>query len=104
MVAAFSRWFQSASAVWQTLVFVLVVVLIESIRPSLDPHGFWLLYWLTVYSAVTQPALAYASAQSTLEAQKTTAMQMQMLANQADSMKAMRAILEELAKQQAERV
>jgi hypothetical protein len=27
----------------------------------MDPHGFWVLYWLTVYSAVTQPVLAFCS-------------------------------------------
>lgn len=55
----FDRWFSSQAGVYQTLAFTLVVILIEYTFPHLDPQGIGLLYWLTVYSAVTQPALAH---------------------------------------------
>ncbi|MDY0113710.1 MAG: hypothetical protein RBS21_05475 [Corynebacterium sp.] len=61
---AFSSWFASAAGVYQTTVATFAIVLIEVVRPDLDQHGFWLLYWLTVYSAVTQPALAYVGRKS----------------------------------------
>jgi len=60
----FNRWFASANGVWHTLGFCAVIVAAEYIWPGMDPHGFWLLFWLTVYSAVTQPALAYVGRQS----------------------------------------
>lgn len=67
----FNRWFCSAPGVWHTLLAASAVVLIELVvDPGLDPHGFWLLYVLTIYSAVTQPALAYVAAKS---AQRTDA-------------------------------
>lgn len=56
---AFDWWFGSALGVWQTLGLCIVVVIFEHLHPSADPNGFQLLYWLTVYSAVTQPVLAY---------------------------------------------
>ena len=60
----FSEWFISARGVWQTFFLVSTLCLCEVLFPQIDTHGFWLLYWLTVYSAITQPALAYVSGQS----------------------------------------
>lgn len=60
----FSEWFISARGVYQTFALVSVLCAIELLFPKLDAHGFWLLYYLTVYSAITQPALAYVSGQS----------------------------------------
>lgn len=60
MLERFNRWFTSAAGVWQTGVCILAFVIVEASDRHLDPHGFWLLYALTVYSGVTQPALAYA--------------------------------------------
>lgn len=57
----FANWFGSSAGVIQTAVLVGSVVVLEVINPHIDGHGFWLLYWLTVYSAVTQPILAYVS-------------------------------------------
>lgn len=54
----FNDWFSSPGGVYQTFLVVLVIVAAEQIWPSLDPHGFVVLYLLTVYSAITQPALA----------------------------------------------
>lgn len=54
----FNRWFTSRGGVYQTLGITVVLVALEATGVVHDPHGFWLLYWLTVYSAVTQPALA----------------------------------------------
>jgi len=58
-LSSFARWFASAAGVWQTAVLVFALVLVEEFFPHLDPQGFRFLYWLTVYSAVTQPALAF---------------------------------------------
>lgn len=55
---SFDEWFSSERGVYQTLLITLLICVAELLFPHLDPHGFWLLYWLTVYSAVTQPALA----------------------------------------------
>lgn len=58
-IEAFGRWFASAGSVWQTALLVGAVVIFEAVDPRADQHGFWFLYWATVYSAVTQPVLAY---------------------------------------------
>ncbi len=67
----FADWFGSRAGVWQTLLAVLVVIGFEKAFPRSDPHGFLLLYWLTVYSAVTQPVLAYSSLQGGTSARRT---------------------------------
>lgn len=59
----FDRWFTSAGGVWQTLLIVLGIVAVETFFPRVDPHMFLLMAWLTIYSAVTQPALAHANAE-----------------------------------------
>ena len=58
----FDEWFTSPSCVWQTLFACIIIVVVEVSWPNLDPHFFFLLMILTVYSAVTQPALAQSSA------------------------------------------
>jgi len=62
VLARFNHWFTSQGGVYQTLLITLTICTAERVFPHLDPHGFWLLYWLTVYSAITQPALAYSTA------------------------------------------
>lgn len=59
MLQKFARWFRSPAGIFQTLALVALIVIYEMIFPRVDEHGFWLLYWLTVYSAITQPILAY---------------------------------------------
>lgn len=59
--ARFNAWFTSRSGVYQTVAAVLVLVSLESLHILPDAHGYWLLYWLTIYSAITQPALAAAA-------------------------------------------
>jgi hypothetical protein len=59
---AFNRWFTSRAGVFQTFVSCGVIVLLEALHVLPDEHGFWLLYYLTVYSAITQPALAASAA------------------------------------------
>jgi hypothetical protein len=61
MLQKFDRWFGSAAGVMQTLAVVSFLVIAELFGGIHDDHGFWLLYWLTVYSAVTQPVLAYSN-------------------------------------------
>jgi hypothetical protein len=57
---AFNTWFVSDGGVWQTLLACIVVVVLEQIFPRIDPNHFVVLYVLTVYSGITQPALARA--------------------------------------------
>jgi hypothetical protein len=59
LIEAFGRWFASAASVWQTALLVALVVVFEAADPRADPNDFRFLYWATVYSAVTQPVLAY---------------------------------------------
>ena len=61
LLNVFNRWFVSPEGVWQTFLLVFVAGVVEIADRRLDPHGFWLLWLLTLYSAVTQPALAYSS-------------------------------------------
>lgn len=63
VLSAFNSWFCSAAGVLQTAVVVVAIMVLELTHPRLDPHGFWMLYLLTVYSGITQPALAYAGQQ-----------------------------------------
>lgn len=65
LLEKFAKWFASPGGVWQTSILTLAIILAEYVWPSIDPHGFWLLYWLTAYSAVTQPVLAYVNRQDT---------------------------------------
>ena len=60
-VSAFAEWFESAACVWQTLAFCLAIFALEVAFPHVDPNHFGYLLILTVYSGVTQPALAYSS-------------------------------------------
>lgn len=96
LIDAFSRWFSSSVSVWQTTAVVLLWVGVEVAQPQLDPHGFLVLYVLTVYSAVTQPALAYAANQSTAAAQTTMRAQEQLLRNSIDTMEAVLEVLRQL--------
>lgn len=59
LLTAFGRWFPAAIGVWQTFIAIAVLTILENTGIVHDDHGFWLLYWLTVYSAVTQPVLGY---------------------------------------------
>lgn len=60
LLRKFNNWFCSAQGVLQTTVIVMAVVVMEFADRGLDPHAFILMAVLTVYSAITQPALAYA--------------------------------------------
>jgi len=65
LLTRFDKWFVSGAAVWQTLGVCVLIVVVEIAWPTLDPHWFWLLVLLTVYSAITQPALAQATSVQT---------------------------------------
>jgi hypothetical protein len=65
MLRRFATWFSSAAGVWQTVAVCMGWVAFERIFRHADPSGFVLLYVMTVYSAVTQPVLAYANRQDT---------------------------------------
>ena len=82
LLARFTTWFGSGGGVIQTFLATVVVVCVEFLFPQLDKHGIWLLYWLTIYSAVTQPALAHAGAESNKLLHEVLRNQGEMLANQ----------------------
>lgn len=65
-LARFNRWFCSEGGVYQTFIVVLAVVIFELADRGVDPHAFILMAVLTVYSAVTQPALAYAATEGSV--------------------------------------
>lgn len=54
----FGAWFASAIGIVETILLVSAWI-IASRAGYFDRTGFWLLYALTVYSAVTQPVLAF---------------------------------------------
>ena len=93
MMRRFNRWFSSAAGTVQVTVVVAAWVVIEQIYPQLDPHGFLVLYVLTVWSGITQNALAYGSAQAAMEATRSADSNEQMLRNSVDIMRAVQAIL-----------
>lgn len=64
LLTAFDRWFASSAGVWQTFAVTVVIVVLERVFPHVDPNGFWLLYVLTIYSGITQPALAHVGTES----------------------------------------
>lgn len=55
----FGRWFASPLGIYQTVLVLVVWIVGEKIHVFRDPDGYQILYWLTVYSAVTQPILAF---------------------------------------------
>lgn len=65
MLKRFAVWFASSTGVWQTVAVCLGWVVVERLFPQSDPNGFLLLYVLTVYSAITQPILAYSNKMDT---------------------------------------
>lgn len=70
-LTAFTKWFSGPACFWQTSLIVGGIAIVELIYPSIDPHGFWLLWALTLFSAWTQPALAYGNATSAQQLDKT---------------------------------
>lgn len=75
----FDNWFASPDCVWQTLFVCLIICVVEVIWPNLDPHYFYLLAVLTVYSAITQPALAQSNAATSLQLQTLIERQAQII-------------------------
>ncbi|GAA4399607.1 hypothetical protein GCM10023147_37200 [Tsukamurella soli] len=57
----FAAWFASAAGVLQTFVVTITIFVVEVWKPNLDPQHFLFLLWLTIYSGVTQPILAFVS-------------------------------------------
>jgi hypothetical protein len=84
ILARFTEWFGSGGGVWQTTIFTLAIVAFELIDTGADPHGLLLMGALTVYSAITQPALAYSGSQSNKLLHEVLKNQGAMLHNQAD--------------------
>lgn len=95
-IGAFASWFSTPSSVWQTTAVVMAWVIVEASDGRLDPHGFVLLYVLTIYSAITQPALAYAANVSAQAATRSEDAQMQVLENQRASMEAILQMMEHM--------
>lgn len=55
----FGRWFASPLGILQTIILLALWIGAEKLHVLHDPSGYQILYWLTVYSAVTQPILAF---------------------------------------------
>ena len=98
-ISGFALWFSSAACVWQTALVVLAWVVVEIFFPQIDPHGFVLLYVLSVYSALTQPALAYAANLSALASRRAEEAQHRSLQNQEAMMRALLAMMERMNEQ-----
>jgi hypothetical protein len=60
----FNKWFTSAAGILHTIMLIAFVVLAEHFHLIKDRNGFALLYWLTIYSAITQPMLAFVAKNS----------------------------------------
>jgi hypothetical protein len=97
LLARFDAWFTSGAGVWQTLFVCAAIVAVELIWPNLDPHWFWLLVFLTVYSAVTQPALAQAGASTIAKIEEFERRQAEEMAETAEILADVKKMLELLA-------
>lgn len=73
MLVRFGRWFASSGGVWQTAVIVVLWWLAEFIGLIHDPQHLQLCVWLTIYSAITQPVLAWVNKMDTRSADATLA-------------------------------
>jgi hypothetical protein len=73
MLSRFGRWFASSGGVWQTAVLVMLWWLAEFFGLIRDPQHFQLCVWLTIYSAVTQPVLAWVNKQDSGRSDATLA-------------------------------
>lgn len=104
-IQKFSVWFASPLGVLETAIVIVGIIIVEKVHPSMDPSGFWILYWLTVYSGVTQPILAYAATMSANESGKTQKeikelqeTQSQLLRNNADILRTLIAMSQAMEK------
>jgi hypothetical protein len=59
ILAWFGKWFASPLGILQTFIILAGWILLEKLHFIHDADGYQILYWLTVYSAVTQPVLAF---------------------------------------------
>ena len=59
LLRAFGKWFASPLGIYETVVVLMAWIALEKFRIVHDASGYQILYWLTVYSAVTQPILAF---------------------------------------------
>ena len=91
----FTVWFGSGGGVWQTLAVTTALLALELAFPNIDRHSFWLLLILTLYSGVTQPALAHAGAESNKMLHTVLANQRNMLHNQAEILERIEHVLRE---------
>lgn len=69
----FADWFASRGGVWQTTIVVLAWTAAACVWRGLDPNLFRTMAVLTVYSAVTQPVLAYCSRRAAEKADRDVA-------------------------------
>lgn len=68
----FAEWFASRGGVWQTTIVVLAWTAAACVWRGLDPNLFRTMAILTVYSAVTQPVLAYCATRAARKADADT--------------------------------
>lgn len=64
LLRRFGRWFASPLGIYETVTVLVAWIALEKLHVVHDASGYQILYWLTVYSAVTQPVLAYIAYES----------------------------------------
>jgi hypothetical protein len=102
VLLAFNQWFGSRPGVWQTLLVVGAFVVLERLFPRVDPSMFALMVWLTIYSAVTQPALALAGRLSSERLERLIALVAGMQRDNAVLLAAVHALAEKHAREHGE--
>lgn len=100
LLASFTEWFGSGPGVWQTAVLTVGVVVADFIAVQFfhrqpDPHLFYIMAVLTIYSAITQPALAHAGAVAQKLLMKILGVIHELLTDTREMMRAQRELLEQ---------
>lgn len=69
----FADWFASRAGIWQTGIIVVGWSIAATVWTFLDPSLFRTMAVLTIYSAITQPILAYVAVRSSDKADRDLA-------------------------------
>ncbi|MHB8742556.1 MAG: hypothetical protein ACYC9L_05460 [Sulfuricaulis sp.] len=69
---------------------------------GVDKNGWWLLFWYTVFSGITQFPLALKAERAGMAAERTASLHAQMLRNQADTMQALLVLTRQIREAQLE--
>ena len=94
LIDRFTDWFTSPHAFLQGL--AVTAVWLALLPFGVDPHGWWLLFWFTVFSGITQFPLAYAARRAADKADEAARANERLLRNSSDTMKALLALMEQM--------